>query len=66
MIFEHNHITEACSLIKKSIEQLSEGQLTFTSLAIMRDLDQALMELEAVQTVILPPLNEGDLTNHDV
>ena len=66
MILEHNHITEACLLIKKSIEQLSEGQLTFTSLAIMRDLDQALTELEAVQTVILPPLNEGDLTDHDV
>ena len=65
MILDNTPIAEARSLIEKSIEQLSEGQITFATLAVTRDLQEALAKLEAVQTVALPPHPVADLTAID-
>ena len=54
-MLDRGPITRAIELIQGSIELLEKEQLSFTTLRLRDDLREAIKELEAVQTVALPP-----------
>lgn len=71
MIADSKPIAEATKLIQDSIDELSTGQMTFTTLRVITDLKTALESLGAVQTVALPPIDlrpydDGDVVAYDV